>query len=124
MLRHPRSRGVAPANVKRSPARHGARRATLLAVAALFLAVGSTAEPSNPPCIAVWGEARYRNLGYDHIVHVGNHCSAAAVCDVSTDVNPEPQRFTIPPGQEIEVLTYRGSPSSEFQPRVACGLVL
>jgi len=87
------------------------------------LALGSPSERSTPTCIDVWGEARYRNYGYDHIVHVNDRCSAAAICDVSTDVNPEVQRFTIAAGQEIEVVTYRGSPSREFRPHVECRLV-
>lgn len=75
-----------------------------------------------PDCIEVWGEARYRNPGYDHIVHVSNRCSDTAVCDVATDVNPVAIRVTVPPKQDVEVLTLRGSPEREFIPKVECRL--
>jgi hypothetical protein len=78
---------------------------------------------SHPQCVDVWGEARYRNYGYDHIVHVNNRCSVPAICDVSTDVNPSAQRVTIPSKQEVEVLTFRGSPSRDFVPSAECRLI-
>jgi hypothetical protein len=103
------------------------RAAVFLGLLSPLGAAGATraaARPGNPECIEVWGEARYRNYGYDHIVHVSNHCGQQAICDVSSSTNPEPQRFTIPPGQEIEALTFRGSPSREFQPQADCKLVI
>ena len=70
-------------------------------------------------CISVWPEARYV-VGYNHIVHVANACDSAFVCDVSTDVNPEPQRVRVPAHTEIEVVTFLGSPSRVFVPKVEC----
>ena len=77
---------------------------------------------ANPGCIEAWGEARYRNFGYDHIVHVRNRCDRPALCDVSTDVSPEPNRVTVGAAEEIEVLTFRGSPAREFKARAECQL--
>jgi hypothetical protein len=72
-------------------------------------------------CISVWPEVRYV-VGYNHIVHVANTCDAAFVCDVSTDVSPEPQRVSVPPRTEIEVVTFIGSPARVFVPNVQCKL--
>lgn len=73
-----------------------------------------------PACIDVWPEARYRNYGYDHIVHLLSRCEAEALCSVATDVNPDPVEVPVAAGAEIEVLTFRGSPAREFTPRVSC----
>ena len=90
-----------------------------------FVPGSSRAEtPSLPTCIASWPEARYRNYGYDHIVHIANGCPAQAICSVSTDVSPNPIQVTVASHEELEVLTARGSPAREFTPRVECGLVL
>jgi hypothetical protein len=71
-------------------------------------------------CVDVWGEARYRNYGYDHVVHLRSRCPTPAECAVSTNVNPERIRTVVPPGQHVEVLTFRGSPAREFIPRAEC----
>lgn len=84
----------------------------------------AASKSSHPECIGVWGEARYRNYGYDHIVHVANRCAAPALCDVSTDLNPTVQHVSIPPNEEVEVLTFRGSPSRDFVVKAECRLVL
>lgn len=73
-------------------------------------------------CIQVWPEARYRNYGYDHIVHIYNGCSASATCTVSTNVAPQAIKVRIAVRQKIEVLTYRGSPSQEFRVNSSCEL--
>lgn len=78
---------------------------------------------SNPTCIRFWPEARYRNYGYDHVVHLQSECQVQAVCDVSTDVNPSQVVVRLPAGAHVEVLTMRGSPAREFRPQVACRLV-
>jgi hypothetical protein len=71
-------------------------------------------------CIRVRAEARYRALGYNHIVHVADICESAAECDVSTDVNPQPTHVTVPPKSEVEVNTFLGSPARVFTPKVEC----
>ena len=96
-------------------------------LAALIALVGlSQAEPRQPPpaCVQFWGEARYRNYGYDHIVHFANTCHALARCEVSSDFTRTPVHVEIKPGELSEVVLARGSPASEFTPRVTCGLVL
>jgi hypothetical protein len=81
------------------------------------------AQRSVPDCIDVWAEARSRAYGYDHVVHLASRCDAAAVCDVATNVNPVSEHVTVLPRQAVEVLTFRGSPSREFTPRVDCRLL-
>jgi hypothetical protein len=73
-----------------------------------------------PDCVEVRGEVRYGALGYDHIVHLKNVCELPYVCSVKTDVNPEPIEVTVPPHQEVEVVTVRGSPARVFVPYVTC----
>ena len=73
-------------------------------------------------CVQAWTEARYRNYGYDHYVHIYNGCTAFATCRVSTNVAPKPIKVRVKPGRIEEVLTFRGSPSQEFVPRVHCVL--
>ena len=73
-------------------------------------------------CIQAWTEARWRNYAYDHIVHLFNGCTAFATCKVSTNVAPTPVSVRLKPAEAKEVLTFRGSPSQEFLPRVYCVL--
>jgi hypothetical protein len=74
------------------------------------------------PCIQHRAEVRYGNLGYDHIVHLRNKCRTRATCAVSTNVNPKPTQAGVRAGEEVEVLTMRGSPAREFTPHVDCVL--
>jgi len=87
------------------------------------LVLSDAGAPTVPPCIRHWPEVRYRNLGYDHIVHLRNECRGRARCAVSTDVNPEPVESNLAAGEAVAVLTMRGSPAREFTPRVQCHLI-
>ena len=71
-------------------------------------------------CVEVRGEVRYGALAYDHIVHLKNVCDVAFLCTVKTEVNPQPIVVTVPARQEVEVLTFRGSPARVFVPYVTC----
>jgi hypothetical protein len=81
------------------------------------------ADRSTPPCIRAWPEARYRNHGYDHLVHVANECRAHAFCAVSTDVSPNPVEVEVPAFGQVEILTCRGCASPDFSPRLECRFV-
>jgi hypothetical protein len=74
-------------------------------------------------CVRYWGEARYRNFGYDHVVHIANSCSRPAQCLVSTDVDPKRIRVKVAAGLHKEVVTRKGAPSRKFTPNVTCELV-
>jgi hypothetical protein len=106
---------------RRRPLSVGLGMATLLWMVA-GASVAETSGAAVPACIGFWGEARFRGYGYYHIVHVANDCARAAVCDVSTDVNPTPERVTVPAKQQVEVVTFQGSPAREFVPHVECKL--
>ncbi len=80
-------------------------------------------EPPVPPCLRVWAEARLRALGFDHVVHLENACTAEAVCTVATDVDPAPIAARVPARGATEVITRIGSPSRELSPAVKCRLV-
>jgi hypothetical protein len=80
------------------------------------------AEPDFPACVRVSAFARYGAYGYDHIVTVGNGCEQPATCAVATNVNPSPILVRVEPGQEESVVTFRGSPSSQFSATVRCKL--
>jgi hypothetical protein len=92
----------------------------------MLAAFAACSEPRAPrasdevKCVNHWAEARYRNYGYDHIVHLSSNCRTEVVCLVSTNVSPNNVRVALAPGAEKEVLTYRGSPSREFTPNVRC----
>ncbi len=83
----------------------------------------SADEPvDHPECIEVTGRAQYSGYGFNHIVHLHNSCVSAATCRVSTNVNPAQVSVQLAAGEARDVLTFRGSPASAFQPRVQCVL--
>ena len=71
-------------------------------------------------CVKVSSEARYSAYAYDHIVTLDNTCDTAMRCEVSSDVNPTPASVDLAKGETKSVLTYRGSPASEFKAQVVC----
>ena len=91
----------------------------VLGAARPALSAGPSADPA-AACIRVQAEARYRALGYNHVVRVADVCPIAAECDVSTDVNPQPVHVAVPARSEIEVTTFLGSPARVFTPKVVC----
>lgn len=72
-------------------------------------------------CVKVTTQSRYVS-GYDHLVHLDNQCDESATCEVSTNVNPKVQTVTVAAGKKGTVLTFRGSPSYEFEAKVECKL--
>jgi hypothetical protein len=80
------------------------------------------APPLVPACIQVTHEARYVPYGYNHIVTLKNGCSKDAVCQVASDVNPQATTAEVAKGTTLEVVTFMGSPSAAFEPRVRCTL--
>lgn len=71
-------------------------------------------------CITWNTEARYRGLGYDHIVKLHSECEKMGHCQVSTNVNPKVQKVDVPPKKDVDVVTFVGSPSREFSAKVEC----
>jgi hypothetical protein len=79
-------------------------------------------DPEFPACVRVSAFARYGAYGYDHVVTIANDCEAIAACAVATNVNPSPILLRVEPGQQQSVVTFRGSPSSQFSATVRCKL--
>lgn len=94
---------------------------------ALALAVlapaAALAQGSLPECVRVEAIVRWGADAYNHFVRLENGCDRRARCRVATDVSPEVQTVEVPAGRSVEVITFRGSPASEFTPRVSCELV-
>src|SRR5687768_7379492 len=90
-----------------------------------FLALSAAAprpaaEAAAAPCVSAWSEVRGRYPGYDHVVHIASRCRAEIACTVTTDVSPDVLEERVAPGAEVEVLTFRGSPASEFRAQIVC----
>jgi hypothetical protein len=96
----------------------------IAACSLLSIARAADRSDTSLACVEAWGESRYRNAGYDHIVHVRNRCEKAVICRVSTNVNPDPVEGTVAAGEERELLTFRGSPARDFVPKVDCKLLM
>lgn len=94
----------------------------LVAAALVGLFAPGVAGTPAPQCLMWRTEALYRNYGYDHLVHIHNGCEQRAQCTVSTNVNPVEQHVSIQAGADATVVTFVGSPSSEFTARVECVL--
>jgi hypothetical protein len=92
----------------------------LVTLAVAGASASASAEGTQASCIKFWGETRYGALAYNHIVHIANSCAATADCSVSTDVNPEAQQIAIEGNSSVEVMTFMGSPSRTFKPKVTC----
>lgn len=90
---------------------------------ALLAPAAALAQGSLPDCVRVEAIARWGADAYNHFVRVDNRCDRRARCRVATNVNPEVQTVEVAAGQSVEVITFRGSPASEFTPRVTCELL-
>jgi hypothetical protein len=98
---------------------------TLLVLGLLASSLPLSAEPKEPDfpaCVRVTAFARYGAYGYDHIVTIANGCDQPATCAIATNVNPSAVVVRVEPGREESVVTFRGSPSSEFSATVRCKL--
>jgi hypothetical protein len=73
-----------------------------------------------PDCVRAEAVARMQAYGFDHWVTVTNTCDQPMSCNVSSDVQPTPNRARIASGAHQEFLLWRGSPASTFQARVDC----
>ena len=108
------------------------RRMVIIAIAALgvilaaYTANAETKKPSTseklPECIEVKGTAVSTAYGYNHVIAITSKCDTAAKCTVSTNSNPEKQEVTVPPGKEVELVVFRGSPARTFTVDASCEL--
>lgn len=101
---------------------HSLRSSTASASFSAFTPTSVPLDAPAPACIQHRSEVRFA-AGYDHLVHVTNHCEKKAHCQVTTNVNPAATEVTVAPGATETVLTFRGSPASEFTATVRCTLL-
>src|SRR5258708_2060736 len=92
----------------------------IAAGAALIAAAPITTADAAAPCVVIRAEVRYGAAGYNHVVVLMNACEHAEACTVTTDVNPEPIKATVPPRSSTEVVTFLGSPARVFVPKAIC----
>jgi hypothetical protein len=95
----------------------------LLASGGSHLAAAQEHDPNagKKECQEVRGEARYRALGYNHVVIVTNRCNKAISCEVWTDVDPSPrQSLEVAANSSAEITTRLGSPASSFSAYAEC----
>ena len=78
--------------------------------------------PAKPvDCYSVRGEARYRAVGYNHVVIVVNNCKIPLNCKVWTNVDPEPKMsLSVAAGSTGETTTRIGSPANSFTASGEC----
>lgn len=95
----------------------------LLASAGSLLAAAQGDDPNaaKKDCYEVRGEARYRALGYNHVVIVTNLCDKALSCQVWTNVDPSPrQSLQVAAKVSAEITTRLGSPAASFSAYAEC----
>jgi hypothetical protein len=112
------------------------KRATFFALVVCATIVGaggvhgvssSAAQPdASPPravttCAQVTGSTRQEAYGYTHVVTLKNGCDKGVICEVWTDVDPEPKStLRAMPGETDSVVTRRGSPAREVSAQSSC----
>ena len=79
-----------------------------------------TAEGTAAGCVHWVSEAVWAGLAYNHLVHLSSACKQAMQCKVTTNVNPDPVTVSLQPKEQKTVVTYLGSPASEFSAKVSC----
>lgn len=97
----------------------------MLTMAQALLVASTASSPladSAAACVTSGTEVLYRNYGYDHIVHLASSCDQPATCSVTTDSNPSGTTVTVPAGEHVAVLMFRGSPARAFLATVSCAL--
>ncbi|HEY6877658.1 MAG TPA: hypothetical protein VI299_06540 [Polyangiales bacterium] len=72
-------------------------------------------------CAKAEATTRWVGMGYTHIVTLHNGCAQTVRCTVWTSVDPEPkQSVTAAAGEDVEVVTRRGSPARELSAFKQC----
>ncbi len=102
------------------------RLASLLAIVILLgvaaTALAASVDGERPACVGVTATARWGALAYDHVVQIANRCEAAVTCRVSTNANPTVSAVRVEAGSSKDLVTFRGSPASDFTAHVDCEL--
>jgi hypothetical protein len=94
--------------------------AALAALAALPPRAGAQDKKGTPACVRFWGQTVAAYPGYNHVVGIENSCDKPVDCVVSTNVAPDPIHATVAAKDKTELITFRGSPTYQFTPKVEC----
>ena len=103
------------------------RRSMLLLAGCGFFAgtAGADTPQQVGDCAQVSASARYKAIGYTHVVTLSNGCQRAVSCEVWTDVDPTPHlTLEAKPGKSAEVIVRNGSPASEVHAGKLCHFTL
>ena len=105
------------------------RRLMLLLAACVSIAGAGNAAADSPQqvgdCASVTASARFKAIGYTHVVTLTNACQRAVSCEVWTDVDPTPHlTLQAKPGKSAEVIVRNGSPASEVHAGKVCHFTL
>jgi hypothetical protein len=89
--------------------------------AVLLLAIPiCAANTSATTCVEVGGASFLGTTGWNHIVYLTNRCSLDVVCDVSTNVEPEPKQVTCMNNETVAVPMSTNASERVFSPVVSC----
>jgi hypothetical protein len=104
-------------------------RRLLLLLLAACVSFAATAAADTPQqvgdCASVTATARFKAMGYTHIVTLTNGCERAVSCEVWTDVDPTPHyTLSAKPGKSAEVIVRNGSPAREVHAGKVCQFTL
>lgn len=90
---------------------------------ALAILSGSPLLPaqSQRGCVTVHATARPTGIGYTHIASTENGCSRGVVCELWSNVDPEPRHVVaLEPAAAAETVFRRDSPAYEFRAYYRC----
>jgi hypothetical protein len=90
---------------------------------ALCLLTGAPTRAAEPQrgCVAVQATARYVGPGYNHIASATNGCQRPVVCELWSDVDPEPRHvLTLEPGASADTVFRIDSPAYGFRAFYRC----
>lgn len=71
-------------------------------------------------CVQTLTEVRENPFGFEHWVHLINHCPQPMVCTVRTDTNPQTTVVKLAAREQNSVMMARSSPENRFNVRVRC----
>ena len=87
----------------------------------LFASQPSAGASPQRGCVVVRAFARYAAAGYNHIASTENACSRAVVCELWTDVDPEPRHVVeLEPRASRDTVFRLDSPAYAFVVHYRC----
>ena len=92
-----------------------------LVVVWLLATLPSQAAETQRGCVAVRASARYVGPGYNHVASAENQCPRAVVCELWSDVDPEPHHVVeLEPRASADTVFRIDSPAYAFRAYYRC----